>query len=82
MNDSDATSGPYNTVAAKLHALYFEELTRALLPPVHPMVNGDKPVLPRESRVLPRSLPHTSGDQPAPTVPPNSYETSAPRAGV
>ena len=42
MNDSDATRGPCDTAAALVHQLYIEELKRALMPPVHPMVNGEQ----------------------------------------
>jgi calcineurin-like phosphoesterase family protein len=42
MNDSDATRSPCDTAAALVHQLYIEELKRALMPPVHPMVNGEQ----------------------------------------
>ena len=42
MNDSDATRGPCDTAAALVHELYIEELKQALMPPVHPMVNGEQ----------------------------------------
>ena len=42
MNDSDAMRGPCDTAAALVHELYIEEPKRALMPPVHPMVNGEQ----------------------------------------